>query len=67
MLCDICGVREATIHKTAPNLGVSTVGGKTAPVHHYCMACFEKTFHKGEPKESEQEHETPNTPVTPVF
>jgi hypothetical protein len=66
MLCDICRAREATIHKTASNVDVSTVGEKTAPVRHYCTACFEKTFSRVEqPEESEQEQErqTPNTPV----
>jgi hypothetical protein len=67
MLCDICRAREATIHKTASNLNVSTVGNKTAPIRHYCTACFEKAFEKLEqPEESEEEWE-PKTPNTPVF
>ena len=64
MLCDICGVREATIHKTASNVDVSTVPDKTMPVRHYCTGCFEKTHTKVEPlEEFEQEPRTPNTPV----
>ena len=63
MLCDICGVREATIHKTAPNVNVSTVPDKTMPIRHYCTRCFEKAFNKSEYEESEQERETPHTPV----
>jgi hypothetical protein len=65
MLCDVCGVREATIHKTAANADVSTVPGKTMPIRHYCTGCFEKAFNKSEAVESEQEQErqTPNTPV----
>ena len=64
MLCDICRAREATIHKTASNLDVSAVGSQTAPIRHYCTACFEKTFSRPEqPEEFEQEPQTPNTPV----
>src|SRR5689334_14967240 len=66
MLCDVCGVREATIHKTATNSNVSTVESKIMPVRHYCTGCFEKTFSRVEqPEESEQEPErqTPNTPA----
>ena len=66
MLCDACGVREATIHKTATNANVSTVKGKAVRIRHYCTCCFEKTFKKVEqPEEFEQEPErkTPNTPV----
>lgn len=66
MLCDICGMREATIHRTASNIDVSTVPDKTMPIRHYCTGCFEKTFSRVEqPEESEQEQErqTPNTPV----
>jgi hypothetical protein len=63
MLCDVCGVREATIHKTASNEEVSTVDRKTVPVRHYCTACFEKTRTKSEsPEGFEQEPQTPNTP-----
>jgi hypothetical protein len=65
MLCDICGVREATLHKTASNLNVSPVESKTAPIRHYCIVCFEKTFSR--PKPPEEFEEEPSTPNTPVF
>jgi hypothetical protein len=60
MLCDICGSREATFHKTAPNADVSTVSGKPMSMRHYCTTCFEKTFQKVEQSEEpDQERETP--------
>jgi hypothetical protein len=65
MLCEICGVREATIHKTAPNLNISTVAGKPASICHYCTGCFETMFRKsGKAEEPENEEKTP---VTPTF
>jgi hypothetical protein len=64
MLCDVSGMREATIHKTASNEDVSTVPDKTVPIRHYCMGCFEKTFQKTEQvEEPEEEQQTPNTPA----
>jgi hypothetical protein len=64
MLCDICGVREATFHRAMTNLKASPVASNAMPMRHYCTSCFEKTYQKAEqPEEYEREPETPNTPA----
>jgi hypothetical protein len=64
MLCDICGVREATFHKTERNLDASPVASNVASMRHYCTSCFEKTYQEVErPREYEQERQTPDTPA----
>lgn len=66
MLCDTCGVRVATIHKTATNADVSTVNGKAVHIRHYCTTCFERmSSKKVEP--TEDFGQEPKTPITPVF
>lgn len=63
MLCDFCGAREATIHRTAINLDVSAAG-KTTQTYHYCTPCFEKTFQNAvQPEESKDEAETPHNAI----
>ena len=64
MLCDVCGVREATIHKTVTHSNVPAVSGKTMPVRHYCTRCFEKASPRIKPTPGlEQERDTPHHPV----
>jgi len=64
MLCDICGARETTIHKTAADYNVPAVVPKNIPVRHYCTACFERMFHQkplGDYSEEEKETPTPSS------